>query len=115
MFLGYTIVAALLALALSASAFLTFTRNPQITGNMTKLGVPESWLPWLATAKAAGAIGLLAGLAVPLLGVAAAIGVTLYFAGAVITHLRAKDYELAPALVLTLISVAALVLRIASA
>ncbi|MEU2240381.1 DoxX family protein [Streptomyces sp. NPDC018338] len=115
MFLGYTIVAALLAFALSASAFLTFTRNPQITGNMTKLGVPDSWLPWLATAKAAGAIGLLAGLAVPLLGVAAAIGVTLYFAGAVITHLRAKDYELAPALVLTLISVAALVLRIASA
>ncbi|MER5707628.1 DoxX family protein [Streptomyces sp. NPDC002122] len=115
MFLGYTIVAALLAFALSASAFLTFTRNPQITGNMTKLGVPDSWLPWLATAKAAGAIGLLAGLAVAPLGVAAAIGVTLYFAGAVITHLRAKDYELAPALVLTLIAVTALVLRIASA
>ncbi|WP_314615502.1 DoxX family protein [Streptomyces stackebrandtii] len=115
MFLGYTIVAALLAFALSVSAFLTFTRNPQITGNMTKLGVPESWLPWLATAKAAGAIGLLAGLAVPLLGAAAAIGVTLHFAGAVITHLLAKDYELAPALVLTLLSVAALVLRIASA
>ncbi|MEU7516298.1 DoxX family protein [Streptomyces sp. NPDC042898] len=115
MFLGYTIVAALLAFALSASAFLTFTRNPQITGNMTKLGVPDSWLPWLATAKAAGALGLLAGLAVAPLGVAAAIGVTLYFAGAVITHLRAKDYELAPALVLTLIAVAALVLRIASA
>ncbi|MFI9746772.1 DoxX family protein [Streptomyces sp. NPDC052494] len=115
MFLGYTIVAALLAFALSASAFLTFTRNPQITGNMTKLGVPDSSLPWLATAKAAGAIGLLAGLAVAPLGVAAAIGVTLYFAGAVITHLRAKDYELAPALVLTLVAVAALVLRIASA
>ncbi|MFB7586413.1 DoxX family protein [Streptomyces sp. NPDC056169] len=115
MFIGYAVVAALLAFALSASAFLTFTRNPQIAGNMTKLGVPESWLPWLATAKSAGALGLLAGLAVPALGVAAAIGVTLYFAGAVITHLRAKDYELAPPAVLTLVATAALILRIASA
>ncbi|MFE7585970.1 DoxX family protein [Streptomyces gardneri] len=115
MFIGYAVVAALLAFALSASAFLTFTRNPQVTGNMTKIGVPESWLPWLGAAKAAGAIGLLAGLAVAPLGVAAATGVTLYFLGAVITHVRAKDYEMAPAVVLTLISAAALLLRIASA
>ncbi|MYS10664.1 DoxX family protein, partial [Streptomyces sp. SID6041] len=30
MFIGYVVVAALLALALSASAFLTFACNPQI-------------------------------------------------------------------------------------
>ncbi|MFD7323154.1 DoxX family protein [Streptomyces sp. NPDC059875] len=115
MFIAYAVVAALLAFALSASAFLTFTRNPQITGSMTKLGVPESWLPWLATAKAAGAIGLLVGLAVAPLGAAAAIGVTLYFAGAAITHIRAKDYAMAPVVVLTLLAAAALVLRLASA
>ncbi|MDX2562563.1 DoxX family protein [Streptomyces sp. NPDC005389] len=115
MFIGYVVVAALLALALSASAFLTFTRNPQIVGNMTKLDVPESWLPRLATLKAAGALGLLAGLAVPALGGAAAIGVTLYFIGALITHLRAKDYEVAPVVVITLLAIAALVLRTASA
>ncbi|MYS09161.1 DoxX family protein [Streptomyces sp. SID6041] len=115
MFIGYVVVAALLALALSASAFLTFARNPQIVGSMTKLGVPESWLPRLATLKAAGALGLLAGLAVPALGVAAAIGVTLYFIGALITHLRAKDYEVAPVVVITLLAIAALALRTASA
>ncbi|MFE6711515.1 DoxX family protein [Streptomyces sp. NPDC057695] len=115
MFIGYAVVAGLLALALSASAFLTFTRNPQIVGSMTKLGVPESWLPRLATLKAAGALGLLAGLAVPALGVAAAIGVTLYFIGALVTHLRAKDYEVAPVVVITLLAIAALVLRTASA
>ncbi|MEU6164937.1 DoxX family protein [Streptomyces tanashiensis] len=115
MFIGYAVLAALLALALSASAVMTFTRNPQIVGNMTKLDVPESWLPRLATAKAAGAIGLLAGLAVPAVGGAAAVGVTLYFAGAVITHLRAKDYAMAPAVVLTLLPIAALLLRVASA
>ncbi|WP_435845694.1 DoxX family protein [Streptomyces exfoliatus] len=115
MFIGYVVVAALVAFALSASSFLTFTRNPQITGSMTKLGVPDSWLPWLATAKAAGAIGLLVGLAVPFIGVAAAVGVILYFIGGAITHLRVKDYEVAPVVVLALLAVAALVLRIASA
>ncbi|MFB7025305.1 MULTISPECIES: DoxX family protein [unclassified Streptomyces] len=115
MFIAYAVVAVLLALALSGSAFFTFTRNPQITGSMTKLGVPESWLPWLATAKAAGAIGLLVGLAVPALGAAAAIGVVLYFLGALVTHLRAKDYAVAPVAVLVLLAAAALVLRIASA
>ncbi|MHA4776551.1 DoxX family protein [Streptomyces sp. MSC1_001] len=115
MFIGYAVVAALLAFALSASAFLTFTRNPQIVDSMTKLDVPDSWLPRLATLKAAGAIGLLVGLAVPLLGGAAAIGVALYFVGALVTHLRAKDYELAPVVILTLLAVVALVLRIASA
>ncbi|WP_020549849.1 DoxX family protein [Embleya scabrispora] len=47
------------------------------------LGVPDGWFPGPASAKAAGALGLLAGLAVPGLGVAAAIGLILYFVGAV--------------------------------
>ncbi|MFD7962003.1 DoxX family protein [Streptomyces zaomyceticus] len=115
MFIGYVVVAVLLAFALSASAFLTFTRNPQIVGSMTKLDVPESWLPRLAGLKAAGALGLLAGLAVPALGGAAAVGVVLYFVGALIAHLRAKDYEVAPVVVLTLLATAALVLRAVSA
>ncbi|KOU69598.1 hypothetical protein ADK61_37405 [Streptomyces sp. XY66] len=65
-----------------------------------------------ATLKAAGAVGLVAGLWVTPLGVAAAVGVTLYFVGAVVSHLRVKDYELAPAAVLALVAAAALVLRI---
>ncbi|MET9953930.1 DoxX family protein [Streptomyces sp. NPDC006339] len=115
MFLAYAALAALLALALLGSTFMTFTRNPAVVGSMTKLGVPDSWLPWLGAAKAAGAVGLLAGLAVPLLGEAAAVGLVLYFAGAVVTHIRGKDYALAPAVVLTLLPAVALVLRIASA
>ncbi|MCZ0980285.1 DoxX family protein [Streptomyces diastatochromogenes] len=115
MFIAYAVVAVLLALGSLASAFMTFTKNPQVIGTMTKVGVPEGALPWLATAKAAGALGLLAGLFVPLLGEAAAVGLVLYFLGAVISHLRVKDFELAPAAVLTLVSAAALVLRIASA
>ncbi|MFE4259702.1 DoxX family protein [Streptomyces sp. NPDC056883] len=114
MFIAYAVVAALLALTLAASATLTFQRNPAITESMGKVGVPDSWLPRLATLKAAGAIGLVAGLWLTPLGIAAAIGVTLYFLGAILAHLRAKDYDFAPAAVLALVAVAALVLRAAA-
>ncbi|MGW7438859.1 DoxX family protein [Streptomyces sp. NPDC054849] len=114
MFMAYTVVGGLLALVLTASATFTLQRNDQIVASMQKVRVPDSWLPRLAGLKAAGAIGLIAGLWVTPLGVAAAAGVTLYFVGAVISHLRVKDYELAPAAVLTLVAAAALVLRILS-
>ncbi|MFD6296793.1 DoxX family protein [Streptomyces sp. NPDC060235] len=115
MFLAYAVVGSLLALVLAASAFLTFTKNPKITENMSRVGVPDSWLPRLAALKAAGAIGLLIGMAVPVVGAAAAVGIVLYFIGAVIAHIRAKDKEMAPAIVLALIAVAALILRVLSA
>ncbi|WP_324610401.1 MULTISPECIES: DoxX family protein [unclassified Streptomyces] len=112
MFIAYAVVGGLLALALTASATFTLQRNDQIVANMQKVQVPDSWLPRLATLKAAGAVGLVAGLWVTPLGVAAAVGVTLYFVGAVVSHLRVKDYEFAPAAVLALVAAAALVLRI---
>lgn len=113
MFIAYALVGGLLALVLTASAAFTLQRNDQIVASMQKVRVPDSWLPRLAGLKAAGAIGLIAGLWVTPLGVAAAAGVTLYFAGAAISHhLRVKDYELAPAAVLTLVAAVALVLRI---
>ena len=44
----------------------------------------------------------------------AAVGVILFFVCAVITHLRARDYSLAPAVVFLLLAVATLVLGLAS-
>ncbi|MET9557320.1 DoxX family protein [Streptomyces sp. NPDC006645] len=115
MFIAHAVVAVLLAAALSASAFFMSTRDPKITDSMKALGVPDSWLPRLASLKAAGAIGLIVGFWVPFIGMAAAVGVFLYFAGAVIYHIRAKDYALAPAVVFIVLAIAALILRIASA
>ncbi|GAA2642320.1 MULTISPECIES: DoxX family protein [Streptomyces] len=112
MFLAYAVVGGLLALVLAASATFTLQRNEQVVAGIRKVQVPDSWLPGLAALKAAGALGLVAGLWVTPLGVAAAVGVTLYFVGAVISHLRVKDYELAPAAVLALVAAAALALRI---
>jgi hypothetical protein len=81
---------------------------------MAKAGVSESWITSLGILKAAGAIGLLVGIGVPLIGTAAAIGLILFFVGAIITHLRAQDYSFGPAVAFLLLAVDALVLRLAA-
>jgi len=81
---------------------------------MASVGVPEGKVWLLAGAEIAGAAGLIAGLWLWPLGVAAAAGVALYFVGAVSAHLRKYDLKIAPAFVLLLWGVAALVLRIVS-
>jgi hypothetical protein len=64
-----------------------------VLANSARVGVPRSWLPWLATLKLAGAAGLLLGLFVAALrplGVAAACGLVLLYLGAIVFHLRAR-------------------------
>ncbi len=112
MFVVCIIVSVLLALALAGSAMGKLTKNPKIVENLGKVGVPMGWLPRLAAAELAGAVGLLVGLAVAPLGIAAAIGVIGYFVGAVVTHVKAGDKNIAPPAVLGLVAVAALVLRL---
>ena len=114
MFLAYIIVTVIAAAVNGYAAMNDFIRPKWLLGNMTKLGVPESALPILGTLKVAGALGLLIGIAVPAIGVAAALGLTLFFIGAVCTHIRAHDFTLgsgAPVAFL-LVAVAALVLGI---
>ncbi|EST38795.1 hypothetical protein N566_05455 [Streptomycetaceae bacterium MP113-05] len=65
----------------------------------------------LALLTFAGAAGLLIGIFYRPLGIAAALGVVLFFIGAVTAHLRAKDVKGLPMpLVLVLVSTAPLVL-----
>jgi DoxX-like family len=74
------------------AALLRF--KPIIPG-MAKAGVPVSWLRFpIGTLKTAGALGLLVGLfGVPWIGTAAAVGLILFFACAIHTHLLARDYS----------------------
>ena len=114
MFTAYLIVTVLAAAANIFSATLDFIRFKQILINMAKVGVSESWLTMFGALKAAGALGLLVGIRVPLIGIAAAVGLVLFFVGAIITHLRVRDYSFGLAIVFLLIAVAALVLRVAT-
>nr|WP_285555047.1 DoxX family protein [Streptomyces hygroscopicus] len=64
-----------------------------VLANSAEVGVPRSWLPWLATLKLAGAAGLLLGLldaALRPLGAAATCGLVLLYLGALAFHLRAR-------------------------
>lgn len=114
MFIATVIVSTLLGLALMGSAGGKLTRQPSVVDMLSGLGVPSSWLPRLAAAELAGGIGLLVGLSVPAIGIAAAAGVVVYFVGAVITHLRADDKAIVAPVMLGIFALAALVLRTAT-
>jgi DoxX-like family len=110
MFTAYVVVTILAAAANVFSATLDFVRYKQVLINMAKAGVPESWITMLGILKAAGALGLLVGFGVPLIGTAAAVGLVLSFVAAIITHLRARDYSFGLAVVFLTLAAAALVL-----
>lgn len=87
-----TVVTILAALWVGFSAFSLLRHAEWVVKPLMDYGVPRSWWTWLGAAKAAGSAGLLVGLFVPVIGVLAGIGLVLYFAGAVITVLRARSY-----------------------
>ena len=93
---AYVVVTVLGAAMVGFSAGAMFAHAPWVVQPMADYGVPRSWWPWLATAKAAGAAGLLVGLFVPVIGVLAGIGLVLYFTGAVIAVVRARWYSHIP-------------------
>jgi len=114
MFIAYIIVTVLAAAANFFSATLDFIRYQQVLINMARAGVPESWITMLGALKAAGALGLLVDIGMPLIGTAAAIGLTLFFVGAIVTHLRARDYSFGLAVVFLGLAMTALALRLAA-
>jgi hypothetical protein len=115
MFIAYAVLAVILAALLAMSARAKLAKDEKIVKGITGLGVPLSWFPFLAACELAGAVGLVIGLWWAPLGIAAAIGVILYFVGAVISHLRAGDMKGAPTPLVILIGTGvALVLRVVS-
>jgi hypothetical protein len=91
MFAAYlgVVIAALVLNAAAAAA--DFARARFVLANSAELGVGEGWLPLLGTLKAAGAAGLLIGILwVRPIGVAAGAGLALFFAGALVVHVRAR-------------------------
>ncbi|MEX2627472.1 MAG: DoxX family protein [Ilumatobacteraceae bacterium] len=103
----YIVVTILGALMAAFSAGSVSFHAAWVVEPLADYGVPRSWWPWLGAAKAAGAAGLLVGLFVPGVGVAAGIGLVLYFTGAVVTVVRARSYAHVPFPLLYMAPVAA--------
>ncbi|WP_026929659.1 DoxX family protein [Glycomyces tenuis] len=91
MLAAYAIVTVLTIAANVWAAVIDFMKADPVVANSDALGLPRSWLFWLGVLKLAGAAGLTLGLlGLRPLGVAAALGLVLFFVGAIIAHLRAR-------------------------
>jgi hypothetical protein len=116
MFIGYVAVAAATAAMNVWAASLDLRRAEMAVANAAKVEVPSSWLLPLGILKLAGALGLIVGIVAPLIGVAAAIGLVLFFVCATFAHLRVSWYSTLPfPITFLLFALVALILRLASA
>jgi len=89
---AYLIVTVTFALLVTASGLGKLRRDPrQVKVVHETVGIPLKYFPLLAACEIAGGFGLVAGILWPILGVAAGIGLELYFLGAIGSHLRAGD------------------------
>jgi hypothetical protein len=111
---AYLITTAIMALIAAFSGIAKIRRDQHVVQVIhDTVGVPMKYFPLLAACEIAGALGLVAGIWWVPLGVAAGIGLVIYFVGAVVSHLRVGDFKgIAPAAFILVIAAAALALRI---
>ena len=111
---AYLVITLVFALMVSYSGVGKIRRNPlQVKVIHETVGVPLKYFPLLAACEFAGALGLVVGIWRPLIGVAAGIGLVLYFVGAVVSHLRVGDIKgVGSAVFMLVLAAGALALRV---
>jgi SNF family Na+-dependent transporter len=113
MYVIYLATTILVALAIGYAACLNFAGSESVKLVADRVHVSRRWMVPLGAVLACGAVGLLAGFAVPPLGTAAAIGLVLYFICAVTAHLRVRDSQVGGAVFFLLLAAAALTTDVA--
>jgi hypothetical protein len=111
---AYLVITPLFASIVAFSGLGKIRGDPRIVKVIHEtVGVALRYLPLLAACEFAGALGLVLGIWWLPLGVAAGIGLVLYFVGAVVSHLRVGDFEgVGPATFMLVVAAGALVLRV---
>jgi hypothetical protein len=112
MHVTYVAVTILAALMNAYAAALNFAGAESVRLVADRVRVSTRWMVPLGIVLACGAIGLLAGFAVPALGIAAATGLTLYFVCALSAHLRVRDPGVGGALTFLALAAAALAVSV---
>ena len=111
---AYLVITLLFALMVSYSGVGKIRRDPlQARVVHETVGLPLKYFPMLAACEFAGAVGLVLGIWWPLIGIAAGIGLVLYFVGAIVSHLRVGDVKgIGSAAFMLALAAAALALRV---
>jgi uncharacterized membrane protein YphA (DoxX/SURF4 family) len=112
--IAYLVITIVLAAIVTFSGIGKIRHDPHIVQVIHEVvGVPMKYFPLLAACEFAGALGVVLGIWWPFVGVAAGIGLVLYFVGAAVSHLRVGDLKgIGPAAFILVLAAAALTLRI---
>jgi uncharacterized membrane protein YphA (DoxX/SURF4 family) len=112
----FVFISLLLAAVCLLPAAGKLTGHPKMRGAAAHFGIPWPRYRLIGVAELAAAAGVLIGLWWHPLGLAAAAGMALLLAGALITHRRAADSgkETAPALIALAVTAAYLVIALVS-
>jgi hypothetical protein len=114
-FIATIVLSVLVAAAVLGSGAAKLAGAQQSIAIRDRLGVTAGLWRGVGVLEFAAAVGLAAGLAVHVLGIAAAVGLVLLLIGAIGTHARAHDLShAAPAVGLLLLTIAAALTRLAS-
>jgi hypothetical protein len=109
----YVVIIVLAALANGYAAMLNFVRAESVKGVADRIQVSQRWMIPFGGLLASGALGLLIGLAVPALGIAAASGLVVYFVCALSAHIRVHDRRVGGAIGFLVLALAVLTAEIA--
>jgi uncharacterized membrane protein YphA (DoxX/SURF4 family) len=115
-FIATVVLSVLLAVVLGGAGFLKAAYLPQAGKMAEHLGITPRLTRVIGLLELSAAGGLLIGLAWAPLSIAAAIGLLVLLPLAAASHIRVKDplTEAAPSLTLTAVTLAELILRIAT-
>jgi uncharacterized membrane protein YphA (DoxX/SURF4 family) len=112
--MAYLIITLVFAAMVAFSGIGKIRRDPKILHVIHEVvGVPLKYFSLLAACELAGAVGLVLGIWWPAMGVAAGVGLVLYFVAATVAHLRVGDVKgVGPAAFMLVLAAGALALRI---
>ena len=108
MHIAYLVITVVAALMYGYAASLNFVGAESVKVVADRVHVSQKWMIPFGVLLSAGAGGLLLGLVVPALGIAAGIGLVLYFICALSAHVRAHDRGIGGAVTFLVLALAVL-------
>jgi hypothetical protein len=112
MYIIYVLITVVAALLYGYAAFLNFVGAESVKVVADRVQVSRKWMIPFGVLLASGAVGLVIGLVVPAIGIAAAIGLVLYFICALSAHIRVHDRGIGGAVTFLVLALAVLTVNI---